>query len=101
MQNAIIISKCDAMISNDSGLMHMATAVKTPVLTIFGSSVKELGFFPYRSKHIMVENNEASCRPCSHIGKHHCPKKHFRCMLDISPSYVMTRFQELITRDKV
>jgi heptosyltransferase-2 len=92
----MVISKAIALISNDSGLMHMATAVKIPVLAIFGPSVKELGFFPYRSNHIVIENHEVSCRPCSHIGRQHCPEKHFKCMLEISPSDVLTRLRELL-----
>jgi heptosyltransferase-2 len=76
--------------------MHLATAVKTPVLAIFGSTVKEWGFFPFRSTSIVVENNSLDCRPCTHIGKHTCPKKHFKCMMDISPEMVIEKFSKLI-----
>jgi heptosyltransferase-2 len=101
IQNAMVMSKSKALISNDSGLMHMATAVKIPVLAIFGPSVKELGFFPYRSSHIVIEKDSISCRPCSHIGRQNCPKKHFKCMLEISPLYVLARFRELLETREV
>jgi heptosyltransferase-2 len=101
IQNAMVISKAKALISNDSGLMHMATAVKIPVLAIFGPSVRELGFFPYRSNHIVIEKDNISCRPCSHIGRQHCPQKHFKCMLEISPLDVLTRFRELLESREV
>jgi len=95
LQSGIVISKSSGMISNDSGLMHMATAVKTPVLAIFGSSVRELGFFPYRSKNKVLEVKDLYCRPCSHIGKDKCPEKHFRCMLEITPQMVFDEFNIL------
>jgi heptosyltransferase-2 len=98
LQSAVMISKCKALISNDSGLMHMATAVKTPVLAIFGSTVKEFGFFPYRSKSIVVENVGLKCRPCSHIGRHTCPQGHFKCMQELTPEIVMEKFGELLNQ---
>ena len=79
---------------NDSGLMHTACALKIPVLTFFGSSVKEFGFTPYKNNNLILENNSLTCRPCSHIGRERCPKGHFRCMLEISPEKA---FEELIT----
>jgi len=93
LESAIVIKNAKTLISNDSGAMHIATAVKTPVITIFGSTVEELGFFPFRSRHCVIQNEGLKCRPCSHIGKEYCPKGHFRCMLDIKPEFV---FNELI-----
>ena len=74
----------------------MATAVGTPVVAIFGSSVKEFGFYPYRAQSTVLENNEAKCRPCSHIGKKACPKKHFMCMLEIMPEIVFNKVMEIL-----
>jgi len=95
-QTSFVISKSMVLISNDSGLMHVATAVNIPVLAIFGSTTKELGFFPYRSKSIVVENKNLDCRPCSHIGRNKCPKKHFKCMIELSPDMVMAEFDKLV-----
>jgi heptosyltransferase-2 len=86
------MEKCEAVICNDSGLMHLATAVRTPTAAIFGSTVKEFGFAPYKSKSIVIENNSLNCRPCSHIGKSKCPKKHFKCMLALTPEKVSKEF---------
>lgn len=99
LQTAVVLSNSKALISNDTGLMHMATAVYTPVLAIFGSTVKEFGFYPYRSKSIVVEAEGLECRPCSHIGRHTCPKEHFKCMNDITPDIVFENFQRLIIKD--
>jgi heptosyltransferase-2 len=96
LEAAVVLSKSNLLVSNDSGLMHMATAVKIPVLAIFGSTVKEFGFFPYRSKSKIVENINLYCRPCSHIGRHNCPKKHFKCMNEITPEIVIENFEELL-----
>lgn len=85
---AAYMKKCKLIVTNDSGLMHTASAVKTPVLVIFGSSVKEFGFLPYKIKNIILENENLRCRPCSHIGKEGCPKDHFKCMKDLTPDFV-------------
>ena len=96
LETAYIISKGKMIVSNDSGLMHMATAVNTPVLAIFGSTVKELGFFPYRAKAMVIENSDLSCRPCSHIGRNTCPKGHFKCMNEISPEQVYAGLRQFL-----
>jgi len=85
LQTAADIKICKAIYCNDSGLMHAASAVGVPVISIFGSTVKEFGFSPYNCKNLILENNSLSCRPCTHIGRANCPKKHFNCMKQISP----------------
>ena len=87
---------CKAIICNDSGLMHAASACGVPVLAIFGSSVKEFGFLPYKSKNLILENNKITCRPCSHIGKSKCPKKHFNCMKELTPGIAYSKLKELL-----
>ena len=101
-ESAYLLSKASLLISNDTGLMHMAGAVKTPVVAIFGSTVKELGFFPYRNKHNVMEILDLKCRPCSHIGRSKCPQKHFSCMKDISIEMVFQAAKKIIeeTTDK-
>ncbi|KAB2908851.1 MAG: glycosyltransferase family 9 protein [Ignavibacteriales bacterium] len=93
---ASVINECKAAVTCDSGLMHVACAVDTPVVTIFGSSVKEFGFTPYKNNSIVVENNSLNCRPCSHIGKNHCPLKHFKCMIDVQPADVYESLSRLL-----
>jgi len=87
---------CDAIYTNDSGLMHLASAVGIPVLTFFGSTVKEFGFFPYNAKSIVLENKNLSCRPCTHIGRKSCPKIHFKCMLEIKPELAYSSLTKLV-----
>ena len=90
------MQECKLIVCNDSGLMHAATSVNVPVVTIFGSTVKEFGFFPYESNSIVLENEDLSCRPCSHIGRSSCPKGHFKCMLELKPEYVAEKIQSFI-----
>lgn len=96
LQIAADMKKCSAIVCNDSGLMHLACAVKVPVAVIFGSTVKEFGFTPYRCKNLILENNSLSCRPCSHIGRNKCPKNHFRCMKEITPEMVLSSLTEFL-----
>jgi len=96
LETAVILSRARAAVTNDSGLMHMATAVNIPVVAIFGSTVREFGFFPYRSKSTVMENKELSCRPCTHIGRKSCPKKHFKCMIEIKSDDVYQALNQLI-----
>jgi len=88
LQTAADMKMCKLIVCNDSGLMHTATAVGVPVAAIFGSTVKEFGFSPYNSRSLIIENNSLSCRPCSHIGRDKCPKKHFNCMRELTPTIV-------------
>jgi len=96
LQTAVDMKMCSAIVCNDSGLMHLASAIKIPVVVIFGSTVREFGFAPYKNKNIIVENNSLSCRPCSHIGKDYCPKEHFKCMSDILPELVFENITRIL-----
>ena len=88
LESAVLIRRADALICNDSGVMHMASAVGTPMVAIFGSTTRHLGFFPFRARVEILENNSQWCRPCSHVGRPSCPLLHFNCMRAITPDRV-------------
>jgi len=90
-----ILRKCAVFLGNDSGLSHLASAVNTPTVTIFGPTVKEFGFFPFRNRAIVLQR-ELYCRPCSHIGSDKCPEKHFLCMEDITIEEVLNASDNLL-----
>ncbi len=92
------IKNCKLVICNDSGLMHVAAAAGVPVITIFGSSVREFGFSPYGVPNLILENKSLSCRPCSHIGRSNCPKKHFKCMKEITPQLVSENVTQFLSK---
>jgi len=96
LQTAADMKLCKAVVCNDSGLMHTASAAGTKVITIFGSTVKEFGFTPYNCSNLILENNSLTCRPCSHIGRSDCPKKHFDCMKSINPDFVFAKVKTFL-----
>jgi heptosyltransferase-2 len=97
LQVAADMKMCKAIYTNDSGLMHIASAVKVPVIAFFGSTVKEFGFYPYKAKSIELEIKNLSCRPCTHIGRNTCPKIHFKCMKEIKPELAFNSLNKLVT----
>lgn len=96
LESVAAFDHCALAVTNDSGLMHIATARSCPVLAIFGSTVREFGFAPYNAKSIVMESSALACRPCSHIGRSACPKEHFRCMKEITPELVFEEVVQLV-----
>jgi heptosyltransferase-2 len=80
---AYAISSMNAFISSDTGLMHLAEAAGTPLVTMFGPTTKEFGFFPTGHKSIVIEK-KLVCRPCSLHGTEKCKEGHHKCMEDIT-----------------
>lgn len=95
-ETAAAMDHCSIVITNDSGLMHIAAARKRKVVAIFGSTVREFGFAPFGTESVVVENDSLWCRPCTHIGRAACPKGHFECMKDITASQVIASAQKLL-----
>ena len=86
LETAAIIKTVDAVVTNDSGLMHVAVSQDVPVVSFFGSTTEELGFFPYNDNSKVLEVRGLKCRPCTHIGRESCPLGHFNCMKEITPT---------------
>ncbi|KOH47078.1 glycosyltransferase family 9 protein [Sunxiuqinia dokdonensis] len=83
-QSASLVKTARVVVSNDTGLMHIAAAFKKKILSVWGSTTPDLGMTPYLphpASHIQKLDG-LSCQPCSKIGRQYCPKKHFRCMLE-------------------
>jgi ADP-heptose:LPS heptosyltransferase len=83
-QSASLVKQSRYMFSHDTGLMHIAAALKKEVFSIWGNTIPSFGMYPYRTKFTVLENNKLSCRPCSKIGYAKCPQGHFKCMNDIA-----------------
>jgi heptosyltransferase-2 len=98
-ESAAMLNHCQLVISNDSGLMHLAAALKKKLIAIFGSTTRELGFFPSAPEQIILEQ-PLPCRPCTHVGRHACPKKHFNCMKQISVEAVFEAAEQLLRPQK-
>jgi len=93
-QSASLVQQSRLVISNDTGLMHIAAAFKKPLVSIWGNTVSQMGMSPYYGKQDVqqylaeVPMEQLSCRPCSKLGFSTCPKGHFRCMTDINSSAI-------------
>lgn len=85
--SAELIRQCRVLVSNDSAPQHLASAVGTPVVAIFGSTVPAFGFYPYGPNNTVVEH-ELACRPCGIHGKNRCPIGTLDCMRSILPERV-------------
>lgn len=91
------ISRCTAIVTNDSAAMHIAAGTQVPGIAFFGPTIQEFGFAPFRSKLNVLERN-LSCRPCSAHGTESCPLGHHQCLSDITIEEVWEQLQMILTR---
>lgn len=89
-------ASCEAVISTDSGPMHIGTALNKPTVGIFGSTTKHFGFYPSFEGCAVLENNDVQCRPCDVHGLEKCPKGHFDCMNTLKPEQAAELLESLI-----
>lgn len=101
LESAALLKLCQAGFSNDSFLMHVATAFQIPVVSFFGSTTPQLGFAPFRSPSLLIEDLSVTCRPCTHIGRNKCPKKHFNCMLNLKPEIILPKIVTFLNENKI
>ena len=96
-QSASLVQQSKAVLSHDTGLMHIAAAFKKKIISIWGNTIPEFGMYPYQAHpdSQMVEVKNLPCRPCSKIGFDSCPKKHFKCMNEIDEHRVVALAKEM------
>ena len=87
------IDRCNAFVTNDSGLMHVAAALNTPTAAIFGST-DHIATGPFSDKAVIFRKP----MPCSPCKKTHCPQKHFECMERISAEEVCSSVLNLLKK---
>lgn len=95
LQSAALLRKCRLLVSNDSGALHLANAMRTTVYAFFGPTVKDLGYYPYRENDHVFETN-LSCRPCGSHGHQRCPLGHHNCMKMIKVESVLQYIRNMI-----
>ena len=92
-QSASLVGQSSALITHDTGLMHIGAALGVKIVSIWGNTVPAFGMYPYYPKgkedYTIIENNDLKCRPCSKIGHDKCPEKHFKCMEDIDEDEII------------
>ena len=91
--SAALIERASALVTNDSAPLHIAGAVGTRVVAIFGPTVPAFGFGPLGPKDAIAEVHHLTCRPCSKHGPMVCPLIHHRCMKDLSVDEVMAALE--------
>jgi ADP-heptose:LPS heptosyltransferase len=96
-ESALLVKYAKVIVSNDTGLMHVAAAYRKSIASLWGNTTPAFGMFPYYGNNdlkmtlpnsFILENKNLSCHPCTKIGYPGCPKKHFRCMNDLDMSSV-------------
>ena len=101
-QSASLVRDASVVLTNDTGLMHIAAAFKKKILSFWGNTVPEFGMTPYHpdpSSKIM-EVKALKCRPCSKLGYQKCPKKHFKCMNELNVDEVVEWINQNFSRNK-
>ncbi len=89
-ESADLVRRSRVVISNDTGLMHVAAAFRKPVISLWGNTAPEFGMFPYYGfnnlkdrvapQSVIIERKDLGCHPCSKLGYSRCPRGHFKCM---------------------
>lgn len=113
-ESADLVRRAKLVVSHDTGLMHIAAALKKPVISVWGNTVPEFGMYPYYGDNYhanyhgwegssslpfdIVEVKNLYCRPCSKIGYHSCPHGHFKCMENISVANILNLVQQRLGR---
>ncbi|MGH7659166.1 MAG: glycosyltransferase family 9 protein [Gemmatimonadales bacterium] len=90
------IRESRVLVSGDTGVMHMGTATGTPVIALFGPTVEQFGFFPYRSHNLVIQQ-DLDCRPCTAWGTERCPLGHHRCLVDTAAADVRAALGRILT----
>ncbi len=97
LASAELIGRCRALVTNDSAPQHLASAMATPTLTLFGPTVSRFGFGPLAPYSMVVEQEALDCRPCDKHGPPTCPLGHWKCMRELSAGDVAARVRHLLS----
>ena len=111
-ESADLVRRSKFVISHDTGLMHIATALKKQVISLWGNTVPAFGMYPYygntftqsfaasqtKQPFEIAEVKGLYCRPCSKIGYQKCPLGHFKCMNNIDLERVTALVNERLNR---
>lgn len=90
-QSFALIKGAKLLLSNDSAPVHMAEALGTPSVAVFGPTVRDFGFYPYKLGKVVEVT--LACRPCGLHGHKACPQKHHHCMQQIEVSQVIASLE--------
>ena len=92
-----VIDDCDALVSNDSAPVHLASDLGVPTLALFGPTILEFGFAPWRRGSLALGVIDLPCRPCDIHGPMVCPLGHHKCMKELGSDRVLRQMRRLGT----
>ncbi len=99
LESASIIEQSGPVITHDTGMMHIAAALRRPQIVVWGNTIPQFGMYPYYGDQPITwasfEQTDLKCRPCSKLGYDRCPKGHFKCMLQHNISSIAVSAREL------
>ena len=90
------MSQLDVMLSMDSANMHLASLVGTPVISIWGATHPDAGFYPFNQDISLAIQKDLACRPCSIYGNKECFRKDYHCLHSISPTDVANKVSDFL-----
>jgi heptosyltransferase-2 len=97
LASAELIRRSMLIVTNDSAPLHLASAMDTPTIAVFGPTVPEYGFGPLAGHSAVAGHAALACRPCDRHGPNRCPLGHWRCMREITPDAVAVLASELLS----
>jgi heptosyltransferase II len=98
--SAAMIQRASVLVTNDSAPLHLATAVGTPIVALFGPTVPEFGFGPRRQGDVSLGHADLACRPCSRHGPERCPLGHHRCMRELSVEVILKAVLDVVSAEE-
>lgn len=94
-ETCALLEQAAALVTGDSGPMHLGTAVRTPVLALFGPTDRAWGFYPSGAADRVLEPTGLACRPCSLHGGRSCPRDR-ECLRSITAGRVLETLTEMV-----
>jgi heptosyltransferase II len=97
LASAELIRRSALLVTNDSLPLHLASAMNTPTVAVFGPTVPEFGFGPLAERAAVAGHTGLTCRPCDRHGPQRCPLGHWRCMREITPTSIVSLARDLLS----
>ena len=95
-QELNLMSHLDVMLSMDSGNMHLASLVHTPVVSVWGATHPYAGFMGWNQNILHTVQIDLPCRPCSIYGNKPCMRGDYACLNNIEPEMIVERIKKLL-----
>lgn len=95
-QELNLMGHLDVMLSMDSGNMHLASLVHTPVVSVWGATHPYAGFMGWNQNILHTVQIDLPCRPCSIYGNKPCMRGDYACLNNIEPEMIVERIKKLL-----